>query len=396
MEEYIMDSSSIAIPDICIHICGESKGDSLMAWIWLDIECVVRLIIATDSNLMDDMVLAHVLMISKSTRMAHDLIEGINQDEFMRGSSEDFLQNIVNMLSTVFLGTNYLNDGENQVKIKQEEARDRMTKLQICDLCYLDQFTYDYEEALLNVPNTEWIGYIEGYLRKIPYIGKESLEEYQALPHISKLSLIVAKNIVSKKLTKICTDRQLLKKTKKINLCCPEFQGPETMYGCQTVPQIKKWKKKIKKKYRFKKPKKKKYYSHPKRYKKYFGHKTKRKRFFKKKNYRDLKGLNDEPKELSQTDKQKFCPQKKKTCKCWICQEIGHMSYECPNTKPSKAHAKVFEEMFLEEALEQYNLAPLETLDDVTSDEELYYLESETDSETDDYSETSSDISDQE
>lgn len=72
------------------------------------------------------------------------------------------------------------------------------------------------------------------------------------------------------------------------------------------------------------------------------------------------------------------------------------MSYECPNTKPSKAHAKVFEEMFLEEALEQYNLAPLETLDDVTSDEELYYLESETDSETDDYSETSSDISDQE
>ncbi|KAG6776217.1 hypothetical protein POTOM_019723 [Populus tomentosa] len=210
----------------------------------LDIDCVdqaerrrriqawhnsLRLIIATDSNLMDDMVLAHVLMISKSTRMAHDLIEGINQDEFMRGSSEDFLQNIVNMLSTVFLGTNYLNDGENQVKIKQEEARDRMTKLQICDLCYLDQFTCDYEEALLNVPNTEWIGYIEGYLRKVPYIGKESLEEYQALPHISKLSLIVAKNIVSKKLTKICTDRQLLKKTKKINLCCPEFQGPETM-----------------------------------------------------------------------------------------------------------------------------------------------------------------------
>jgi hypothetical protein len=30
-----MDSSGIAIPDICIHIFGESKGDSLMAWIWL-------------------------------------------------------------------------------------------------------------------------------------------------------------------------------------------------------------------------------------------------------------------------------------------------------------------------------------------------------------------------
>ncbi|XP_011002914.1 PREDICTED: uncharacterized protein LOC105109797 isoform X2 [Populus euphratica] len=174
----------------------------------LDIDCVdlkerkrriqswhnsLRLIIAIDSNLSEDFELAHILMINKSSRMASELIEGINKDEFMRGSSEDFLQNIVNLLSTVFLGTNYLNDGENQVRIKQEEARERMTKLQICDLCYLDQFTCDYEESLLSVPNTEWISYIEGYLRKIPFIGKESLEEYQQLPHISKLSLMIAK-----------------------------------------------------------------------------------------------------------------------------------------------------------------------------------------------------------
>ncbi|KAL3598338.1 hypothetical protein D5086_006256 [Populus alba] len=76
--------------------------------------------------------------------------------------------------------------------------------------------------------------------------------------------------------------------------------------------------------------------------------------------------------------------------------EIGHMSYECPNTKSSKAQVKAFEEIFLEEALEQYNLAPLETLDDVSDDEELYYLESDIDIESDDYSETSSDFTDQE
>ncbi|KAG6764631.1 hypothetical protein POTOM_032110 [Populus tomentosa] len=111
---------------------------------------------------------------------------------------------------------------------------------------------------------------------------------------------------------------------------------------------------------------------------------------------RHLKGLNDEPKEMSQQDKPKFCPQKKKTCKCWICQQIGHMSYEWPNTN-SKAQTKAFEEIFLEEALEQYNLAPLETFSDVSSDEELFYLESDSELEIEyDNSTTSTDTSDQE
>lgn len=188
----------------------------------------------------------------------------------------------------VFLGTNYLNDGENQVRIRQEEARARLTKLQICDLCYLDDFTCDYEKNLLRIPNNEWIGYIESYLRKIPYIEPLCLKEYQELPPVSILSLIVAKNMVQKRLTAICTERltticterTLAKRTKKINLCCPEFQGPETMYGCQTIPQLKKWKKKLKKKYRFSKPRRKKYYKSPKRFKKYFGRPKNKNRFF--------------------------------------------------------------------------------------------------------------------
>jgi len=40
----------------------------------------------------------------------------------------------------VFLGTNYLNDGENQIRIEQENSRLRLTRLQICDLCELDAF----------------------------------------------------------------------------------------------------------------------------------------------------------------------------------------------------------------------------------------------------------------
>ena len=86
---------------------------------------------------------------------------------------------------------------------------------------------------------------------------------------------------------------------------------------------------------------------------------------------------------------------RKKDCKCWICQEVGHYSYECPNTKTNKAQARA-----LEEIMDLVNLAPIEDmLSDISSDEELYLLESDTDGEIelsdDDYS-TTSDSEDQE
>ena len=219
------------------------------------------------------------------------------------------------------------------------------------------------------------------------------IDEYKALPLISQLSLAIAKNMVKKKLETICTNRMLAKRTKKINLCCSEFLGPETMYGCQTVPKLRKWKKKLKKKYRFTKPKKKKHYKSSKKFRKYYNQPRYKKRFFKK--HRNRRAINDEPQEVQSKDKPKYCPQKKKDCKCWICQEVGHYSYECPNTKNNKAQARV-----LEEIIETYDLAPLEdTFSDISSDEELYLLESDTEGEIElsenDYS-TTSDSEDQE
>jgi len=115
--------------------------------------------------------------------------------------------------------------------------------------------------------------------------------------------------------------------------------------------------------------------------------KTKIDFFFKKRN---SKGLNEEPQEFTKQDKPKYCHQKKKSCKCWICQEVGHMSYKCPNTGFNKAQARALEEIIIE-----YNLAPVEeAFSDISSDEELYYLESSSDSEHD--SSTDTDSTDQE
>ena len=115
----------------------------------------MTLIIATYTTLSDDFSLAYTLMLNKTLRLAHKLLKGIDKDQFMRGTCEDFLQNVVNLFYIVFLGTNYLNDGENQIRIEQEESRQRLTRIQICDLCELDAFTCDYEKHLFSIPNQE-------------------------------------------------------------------------------------------------------------------------------------------------------------------------------------------------------------------------------------------------
>jgi hypothetical protein len=129
--------------------------------------------------------------------------------------------------------------------------------------------------------------------------------------------------------------------------------------------------------------------------KKYYNQPRYRKRFFKKHKTKNTKALNDEPQSVQNKDKPKYCPQKKKDCKCWICQEVGHYSYECPNTKNNKAQVRV-----LEEIMDLEHLAPIEDmLSDISSDEELYLLESDTDGDfelSDDDCSTTSDSEDQE
>jgi len=51
----------------------------------------MKLIIATDDNLSQDFELAHILMKNKTIGLANDLVEGLDKNEFMRGTCEDFL-----------------------------------------------------------------------------------------------------------------------------------------------------------------------------------------------------------------------------------------------------------------------------------------------------------------
>lgn len=84
-------------------------------------------------------------------------------------------------------------------------------------------------------------------------------------------------------------------------------------------------------------------------------------------------------------DRRKFCPQGKSTCKCWICNEVGHFAKDC-----SKRIAQVNKALTF---INEHSLDYIYTDDESEfSDDELYLLVSDTEEEFYD-SDSSSDSS---
>ncbi|WBK62459.1 capsid protein [Dregea volubilis virus 2] len=339
--------------------CATNRRQLIEEW-----DNEMRLIVQTDDRLRDDFDLILILAQSKVTGNAKLFLEQLDTSGYREGSGEDFLRHLTNSLYTLFVGKNYLTALQREKALEAEEARNRMIRLQLCDLCELEPFFCDYEAALMKIPTVEWQPYVENFIRKVPLVGTLVLPEYNRGDTYKRSSLAYARDLIKDEIEKVCRQRQLKKALKKVNLCCPEFQGPETMYGCNTPEGFSRWKKKIRKKYRWKKTSGKK--------RKKYSKKKKKGRFFKRKfrrNNRELQGAQsaDGPKEL---DKKRFCPQGKSTCKCWICNEIGHLARDC-----SKRTAQVNKAMTF---IDENNLEYVYTDDeDYSSDEELYLLETE-------------------
>lgn len=143
----------------------------------------------------------------------------------------------------------------------------------------------------------------------------------------------------------------------KVSLCCARQAGQIGNYGCEP-------KRKYKKRFNSKPFKKKNPVNNRKQFKE----------AFKKKNlFRNRKQFKN---------KRKFCPQNKKNCKCWLCDETGHYANECSKSSNYKDKREILKLLWTEgfEPVEDKKHEPLEdvTYVIITSDSE-----SETSSESD-------------
>lgn len=346
--------------------CVTNRRQLIEEW-----DAEMRLIIQTDDYLRDDFDLIQTLMINKISGNVKKVFEGLDLAAFQKGSGEDFLRHITNAFYSIFVGADYLLDGEATRAKEAEEARTRLTRLQICNLCYLEEFFCDYETNMMVLPLTEWPAHVESFLRKIPFVGEKSLAEYKKLStETAKSSLAGAKQIVRKQMEKHCKDRQIKKQLRGSNMCCPDFIGPDTIYGCKPKELKSHYKRKYKKKYKFGKTSKKKYQSKRKdKRKDHYFRKKKRGSHGRKRDQQEWQAPED-PKEQ---DKKKFCPQGKPTCKCWVCNEVGHYARDC--TKKTAQTLKAVIEYVSENELEY--VYSDDELSDYESDDSLYYLTEE-------------------
>lgn len=150
--------------------CVTNRKELIEAW-----DNQMHLIIMTDNELRDDLDLIETLVKEKTIGVARAMVTQVDWTPMKMNpvtkqhvTGEEFLRHITNYLYSVFTGYDCFLQGPIEQARKVEKARQRLERLQICDLCLLPQFYCDYEENLMVLPMSEWEKYIEAFLRKVP------------------------------------------------------------------------------------------------------------------------------------------------------------------------------------------------------------------------------------
>nr|GEY85461.1 hypothetical protein [Tanacetum cinerariifolium] len=203
---------------------------------------------------------------------------------------------------------------------EQDHARRVLTKVQLVNICSLDEYTCIYEKNLYKIPLGEHTQWIEAYLMKIPIISEQTIQRWKNEGNtISQNSLAFATRLAKEEITKICDARYKQKKLKSLSRsCCENTVDMENLDIDKANKNfyIKKFKKKYKTSW-----------------------KQKRKRFSPGKYFKKPSNLPE-----------KYCPKgkEKKKCRCWTCNEEGHYSNECPNKNQYPAKVKLCRIAFLQ------------------------------------------------
>lgn len=243
----------------------------------------------------------------------------------------------------MFLGIDLTANKIQELDKITSNAKTMLTNMQLCNICFLDQFYGDYEKYLYSLSDqNDYKKYIQDYLLKIPFVGEKALDRFNTeRSHSTEYSLGFAHKIVKEEISKVCNLTRKQKQLKSFSKkCCEKIVEQPCEYGCKT--SSKSYKKKYKKyttKYQFRKKRK----------------PFKPGKYVKKKSHKKFSN-----------DKQKFCPKSKNNCRCWICNE-GHYANECPNRKKHDGKSQMLEQV--------YSLGYIPIEDPYEDTQEVYSIE---------------------
>ncbi|XP_031392050.1 uncharacterized protein LOC116204109 [Punica granatum] len=216
------------------------------------------------------------------------------------------------------------------------------------------------------------------FIDKLPYpVSSVVRERYDHEVEIGAVypTLGGIASIVKKHMEEVCLRRKTEKMMKKTRICCGPEQGLDIpqQYGCRSLSRrISRKKSSIpKKRYRLKR---------------YSGSRPPWKSRSKKQNWKSRKffrrggGFRKTNPKRKSLDKKRFCPEGKKTCRCWICNEEGHYANECSQRKNrNNNRAQVFLGVM------SRNYEPIED-SDYDSDESYYELVTDSECSDSEYS----------
>jgi Zinc knuckle len=228
-------------------------------------------------------------------------------------SIEDGVDTMVKYIFSEFLGEDPIRNLALARKNEKIQARLNLEKLSICKMCYINEYTCEYQKYYYEYfDSSETLEYLKDlYYMKLPVPWNNYfLDEYQKYSLQGGIPDSLGSRIkfLKERIEQLCYQRQILMKSRKaeIALCCEKTNMP-TQWGCQ-----------IYKEKRYKRKKHYKPYRKIKKYKRFKKEKVKpRRRYFKRK--------------IKKTNTNNRKPNSQ--CECWNCGDIGHISYDCPKKK---------------------------------------------------------------
>ncbi|GKA14401.1 putative transcription factor interactor and regulator CCHC(Zn) family protein [Tanacetum coccineum] len=236
------------------------------------------------------------------------LILQTNQDDFQTAKS--VLTLIEHKTEGNIQRIDYHENKDLEIIKEQDKARRNLTRVQLINICSLDEYTCLYEKNLYKIPLGEHLQWIEAYLMKIPIISEQTIQRWKKEGNIiSQNSLAFATRLAKEEISKICDARNKQRKLKSLSKsCCENIIDMENLdIG------------------------------------KYF-------------------------KKSSKEPPEKYCPKgkEKKKCRCWTCNEEGHYSNECPKKDQYPTKVKMCRIAFLQ------GYEPLEDI--YEDEKDVFYL----------------------